>query len=340
MQTPRNNWRMRLAVLAAVIAVAFFVVFGARGAQAPAAQPAGESAPRRDAPALWVVRDRDTTIWLFGTFHILDGNSDWFSGEIREAFDSARELVLEADIPANPALLAARTQPLIRRYAVDPAGRPISGRLTAEQNRVLDAALGAIGIQRGSYDRMEPWFINMTLAKALGRRAGAGIEGGAEAVLRRAAGQRMRFHALETIEDQFRLFDGLAEEGQLAQLRTMLDNWEAIGSQLSRMLSVWKRGDAELLDRILNSGLRQDPSLRRVLLEDRNRAWAEWIARRLERPGTVFMAVGAGHLVGPDSVQAVLRQRGVESARVSTGGSRLGYPPCRSRNEDRCVQQR
>jgi uncharacterized protein YbaP (TraB family) len=340
MQTPRNNWRMRLAVLAAVIVAVFFVVFGARGAQAPAVQPAPEAERREGGPALWVVRDRDTTIWLFGTFHIMDESEDWFAGEIKDAFDGSQELVLEADIPIDAAALAARTQPLIRRYAVDPQGRTISARLTAEQNRVLDAALETVGVRPGSYDRMEPWFINMNLARALGRRAGAGIEGGAETVLRRAAGRRMRFRALETMEDQFRLFDGLPEEGQLAQLRTMLDNWEAIGTQLPRMLSVWKRGDAELLDRILNAGLRQDPGLRRALLEDRNRAWAAWVARRLERPGTVFMAVGAGHLVGADSVQSLLRERGIEAARVPTGEARRTWPPCRRRSDDRCVQRR
>jgi len=190
---------------------------------------------------------------------------------------------------------------------------------------------------------MEPWFINMNLARALGRRIGATIEGGAEAVLRRQ-GRHMRFRALETVEDQFKLFDSLPEEGQLAQLKLMLDNWEAIGSQLPRMLNVWRRGDAEGLDRILNDGLRSDPAVRGALLEARNRAWAEWIARRLERPGTVFLAVGAGHLVGGDSVQTFLAQRGIRSARVaahvSRGEPRPAFPPCRTRVDDRCIQPR
>jgi uncharacterized protein YbaP (TraB family) len=178
----------------------------------------------------------------------------------------------------------------------------------------------------------------MTLAKALGQRIGARFEDGAEVVLRRAAGRRMEFHALETVEEQLRLFDTLPEEGQFAQLQMMLDNWDAIGTQLPRMLNVWKRGDAEGLDRILNAGMRNDPALRRTLLENRNRAWAEWIARRLERPGTAFVAVGAGHLVGTDSVQTFLNARGIHSARVLSGGAHRIYPPCNSRADDRCKQ--
>lgn len=335
MRTPRNDWRLRLAVLAVIAIAVFFVVFAARAAQA--AQP---PAPADANPALWVVRDADTIIYLFGTFHIMDGRTDWFDDEVRGAFDRSSELVLEADIPSDPARVTAQMQPLIDRYAVHPQGRTISSRLTEKQRLVLDQVLGTVGVATGSFERMEPWFINMNLARALGQRIGASVTSGAEAVLRRAAGRRMKFHALETVEDQFRLFDALPEEGQLAQLKAMLDNWDAIGTQLPRMLAVWKRGDAEGLDRILNAGFRADPGLRKALLEDRNRAWAEWIARRLERPGTVFMAVGAGHLVGPDSVQTVLLQQGIPSARVPAGQARRTYPTCRTPTEDRCIQRR
>jgi uncharacterized protein YbaP (TraB family) len=49
----------------------------------------------------------------------------------------------------------------------------------------------------------------------------------------------------------------------------------------------------------------------------RNARWASWIANRLKTPGTVFVAVGAGHLSGPDSVQSQLASLGVKSARVN-----------------------
>lgn len=305
-------------------------------AQPPAAAPASADAD----PALWVVRDEDTIIYLFGTFHLVDSSTDWFNDEVREAFDRSRELVLEVDMPTDPTRAETQLQPLIRRYAIDGKGRTISSRLTPDQNRLLNEALSTIGIASGSYDRMEPWFINMMMTRVLGKRMGAGIESGADSVLRRAAGRRMRFQALEKAEDQFRMFDSLPEESQLAQLKLMLDNWDALGSQLPRMLNVWKRGDAEGLDRILNAGLRGDPRLRRALLEDRNRAWVEWIVRRLERPGMVFMAVGAGHLVGSDSVQTLLEQRGITSTRVPNAEARRSYPRCRTKSDDRCSQQR
>jgi uncharacterized protein YbaP (TraB family) len=53
------------------------------------------------------------------------------------------------------------------------------------------------------------------------------------------------------------------------------------------------------------------------LLVDRNVNWAEWIDTRLDKPGVVFMGVGAGHLGGSDSVQAILAKRGIKSARIA-----------------------
>ena len=94
-------------------------------AQAPA--PAGRraapaAAPLPDAdPALWVVRDADTTIYLFGTFHLLDGRP-WFNDEVKTAFDASDELVMEAILPEDPAAL----QPMVLRYAIDPSGRTLS----------------------------------------------------------------------------------------------------------------------------------------------------------------------------------------------------------------------
>jgi uncharacterized protein YbaP (TraB family) len=61
----------------------------------------------------------------------------------------------------------------------------------------------------------------------------------------------------------------------------------------------------------------QSPEAHRRLFSSRNANWAKWIGRRMEQPGTVFMAVGTGHLVGADSVQAQLAAAGIASARVN-----------------------
>jgi uncharacterized protein YbaP (TraB family) len=79
---------------------------------------------------------------------------------------------------------------------------------------------------------------------------------------------------------------------------------------------LWASGDTDRLAAQLNEDLRTTPRLAQLLLTDRNARWADWIAARLDKPGTVFVAVGAGHLAGSDSVQAMLAKKGLRAERV------------------------
>jgi uncharacterized protein YbaP (TraB family) len=267
-------------------------------------------------PAMWVVRDEDTTIYLFGTFHLLDGKTNWFNDEIRQAFDSSQELVFEIDMPTNQQEIAQKMGPLVLQYALDKKGRTISSRLSPEQNNKLKEALSTMGAPATAFDRFEPWFVNMTLSAASAQKQGLTGSNGAEEVLRRAAeGRNMKLGAVETLEAQIRMFDSMPEEQQLAQLKETLDDLGAKDDTLPRMLEAWNAGDVKGLEQVVHEGMK-DPQMRRVLLENRNKAWADWIKQRLASPGTVFMAVGAGHLVGPDSVQTFLQRLGIGTDRV------------------------
>jgi uncharacterized protein YbaP (TraB family) len=295
---------MKKLLLAALMALAC--------TPALAAEP---TAPRTDAdPALWVVRDDDTTIYLFGTFHLLDERRDWFNDEVRAAFDRSAELVLEAKMPENPADL----EPLIRRYAIDPDGRRLSQRLSAEQNQALGAALTGAGVPAAAFDMFEPWFASMTLSTLASQRLGITGEHGPEAALASAARERgMAVAELEGFEFQLRMFDGMPEAQQLSGLGAAIRSFETIPTQLAPLLAAWSEGDLDRFVAIMNAGYEQDPEGYRMIFTDRNRTWAEWIDQRLDRPGTVFMAVGAGHLAGRDSVQHFLAQRGIAAERVA-----------------------
>jgi len=268
-------------------------------------------------PALWVVRDEDTTIYLFGTVHLLDGKVDWFNEEVKEAFDKSQELVFEVVLPEDQAELAQSMGPLVMKYAIDPQGRTLSSRLTPEQNKKFNDALATIGAPAGAFDRFEPWFASMSLTAVSAQKLGLKEEHGAEQVLKRAARARnMTLGQVETLEGQIQMLDSMPEEQQLQQLRETLDNLDEVDKLMPRLVAAWNSGNPEALDEVMNEGLREYPELRKVLLGNRNKAWAEWIDQRLDKPGTVFMAVGAGHLAGPDSVQTFLAQRGIQSARV------------------------
>lgn len=293
------------------------LVFMSAPAFAQAPPPAAPApAPLPDAnPAVWAVRDADTIIYLFGTFHLLDGRP-WFNDEVRTAFDASDELVMEAVLPENPASL----QPLILRYAVDPQGRTLSSRLDAAQNAALGRALTAAGVPPAAFDRFEPWFAAMTLAVLGAQRLGISGEAGPETVLTAAAQARhMPIGELEGFELQLQLLDGMPEALQVAQLSEALEQNDEIAAKLAPMLAAWSAGDVERLAALLNEeedDSAQDRQLHALLFTTRNANWARWIEERMARPGTVFVAVGAGHLAGPDSVQAALAAHGLRATRV------------------------
>lgn len=281
---------------------------------AACAAPAVAQAPLPDAnPALWVVKDQDTTIYLFGTFHMLDGKRDWFNDEVKTAFDASQEVVLEAKMPENPAEL----KPLVAKYAVDPTGRKLSDKLTPALKAKYEKGMASIGIPAQAFEPLEPWFATMTLGAIGTQKLGLKPEHGPETIITAAAKQSGKpVGELEGFEQQFKIFDTMPEAEQIVFFEQTLDGFSKMGETLTPMLNAWSSGDTDKLVKIMNESIADNPRLYDALFTSRNSKWADWIQARMGKPGTVFMAVGAGHLAGKDSVQAILAQRGIKSARV------------------------
>lgn len=303
----------KLIMAAALAAVSAPTLSYAQAVEsAPAQAQAAAARPDAD-PALWVVRDEDTTIYLFGTFHMLDGSRDWFNDEVREAFDRSDELVLEF----NDELDAATVQPLVQRYAVDPNGRTLSQRLPAEVTARLDAELVERGYPAGALEAYEPWFATMTLVSLSAQQLGFTGEHGPETALTAAARARnIPIGGVETLESQMQMLDGVPEETQIEQLVQTIATIDDAGETFAAMHDAWSTGDEAALFAIVTRSTGTDSPTYKAYLVDRNARWTDWLAERMARPGTVFVAVGAAHLVGPDSVQAMLARRGHSSLRV------------------------
>jgi len=145
----------------------------------------------------------------------------------------------------------------------------------------------------------------------MGLKADAGVEKRLE-----ASYSGKPISGLETVEQQLGYFDGLSEESQRAFLVGVLDDPDGARGEFQAMLDAWRRGDVAKIAETFDSEKTMTPELREVLMTRRNRAWAEWVRKRLDQPGTVMVAVGAGHLAGRDSVQAMLAARGLKAERV------------------------
>ncbi|GAA4002917.1 TraB/GumN family protein [Sphingomonas humi] len=228
-------------------------------------------------PALWVVSDADTIIYLFGTIHTHDGVAHWFDHAVRRAFDSSSTLVLETLIPTQPVRVAA------------PAGSGLAvARATLQSARTVG---------------LSPQF-------------------GADQVLARAAGAIGKpILGLESFDEQLRMYQSLpsparpaAPAAAAAQAPSPDQN---VAPYLRTMVDRWNQGDSQPIEAVVGAVRAQSPEAYQRLFADRNAAWAKWIEARLKQPGTVFVAVGTGHLVGSDSVQANLAADGIRSARVN-----------------------
>ena len=82
------------------------------------------------------------------------------------------------------------------------------------------------------------------------------------------------------------------------------------------MLKAWAKGDVEQISRTFDQELTGSPELKDALIKRRNASWSKWIEQRMTQPGAVMIAVGAGHLAGPDSVISLLKRDGYRVTRL------------------------
>ena len=246
---------------------------------APSAAPA--------APAMFVVRDADTTIYLFGTFHALDGQAEWLNSQVRDAFEQSNELVLETVIPERPQALQAT--PGFRGPSVTPSAS---------------------------------FLATTRMAISAGRSQGMQVGNGADMVLKHLAeAEGKPVEGLETLQLQLDMFNKMpaapavparASAGQ-AGGDNQMDNLSKV---MTDMQAAWKRGDQSVFVHMLEQLKTASPETYRMMFTERNERWDDWIRARMQAPGTVFVAVGAGHLAGHDSLLVRLAERGIPSRRV------------------------
>ncbi|MFN3553559.1 MAG: TraB/GumN family protein [Novosphingobium meiothermophilum] len=298
-----------IALSALALAVPSGIPAQARPAKAaPALQQAPAAQPLR--PALWKVADADTTIYLFGTVHALPKGLVWFEGAVAQAFAASDELVMEIpDVSPDAQARAALSRGTLR-------GETLRSLMDEQSRAAYEALLARLNIRPETYDGLEPWLAAISLAVLPYAQAGYLAQDGAEATLGTAAkAQNKARNALESVEYQIAMFADLPRAAQLRFLDATVRDFSAASGVIARMTEVWGKGDTEALGRLLNAQM-TDADLAEALLYQRNRNWASWIRQRLDRPGTVFVAVGAGHLAGADSVQDALDRLGITAQRV------------------------
>ena len=297
-----------------LVASAFLFAAEAQAQEAPAATAVAAPAPRAvgDGPPLWVIRDADSTVYLFGTIHMLKPGTAWGSDKVDAAFDSASEVWFEVVNPDDQAALA----PIMGQYGLSP-GTPLSSLLTADELTRLDAVARTLGATAAQMDPMRPWLAAMMVGSAPLTRAGFDPAQGVELNLRSravAAGKTVR--GFETIDQQIGGLARMSEAGQLTYLRHYLSSDSMAAPAMERAITGWVAGDLDIVaDFARQNGKDISAEAHQIFLAGRNADWASQIQTLLTGSGTSFIAVGAAHLVGDDSLPAQLESRGVRVVR-------------------------
>jgi uncharacterized protein YbaP (TraB family) len=262
-------------------------------------------------PALWMVKRGEATIYLFGTVHALPANVNWLHGAVEQAFKNSNSLVTEI-IEKSPEDM----RKIVFEKAILPEGKLLRDDLPESTRRVFEKALKNSGLPVESFDHFRPWYAAVALSTLPLMKSGFDPANGVDSKLSAMAQAEGRPHeALETAEYQLGLFNTLPIDLQKSYLKEVATGAPHIASDLGAMIAAWKAGNAPRLAKLMNAD-EKDARLAETLLIGRNRNWAGWIKDRLGKPGTVFVAVGAGHLAGRGSVQDQLKAMGITAIRV------------------------
>lgn len=308
--------RFAAGLLAALAASAVLAAApGVAHAEQTAPASAVASIPRAEGagPPLWVVKDADSTVYLFGTVHYLRPGTAWGSDKADAAFAAADQFWVEVADQDDPSVVAAVAQ----QHGVTP-DRPLSSILSAGDFAAFDKAAQGIGANGAALDAYRPWLAAFMVAGTAPMQAGYRPEAGADKTLMdRARAEGKTIHGFETADRQLRLIAGMSEEAQIAYLNNYVRNGGQIVPKLDQTVAAWLKGDvAEVgrLNRLDTRDVHED--IHRAALVVRNADWTDQIETMMQGSGSAFVAVGVAHLADQDSIIDMLTARGFTVERL------------------------
>ncbi|WP_394693387.1 TraB/GumN family protein [Hyphobacterium sp.] len=263
-------------------------------------------------PTLWHIQDEDSDVYVFGTVHILRPGIEWQTEEVMAAFDAADTVYFEA--PVNDPEQASAMQQAVFANAMNPAGVTLSSLVSDETWASIEEFAPQVGFSAAQLESLRPWIATVQLSVGFIVASGYNPESGVEATLwpmANDAGKTLAY--FETVEEQIGFFANLPQEVEVRLLEETMAEFEQSPDQIDTLVTSWANGDQAAIDDVMNGQMREDaPEVHDVIIVQRNQRWVEDIETILEGSGTVFIAVGSGHLPGEQGVISLLRDRGIE----------------------------
>jgi hypothetical protein len=267
-------------------------------------------------PAMWRLKDANSEIVLFGTFHILPPSTQWKTQAFADAMARTETTITEADV-SSPAAQAALAR-LVQQYGVNPPGVTLSSLLGDERAKSFAAAAEKLGLPMAALESYRPWLAMLTLSVTAMQKAGFDPNSGVDkSVLAIAAQEKDSLQYFEDPEDQIIALTKLDGPEMLASIDDTLAQLADFDAYMKSVLEAWRTGDLETIDSEMLREMRAEaPNAFDALFIERNSVWTNRIDQLMKGEGDYFIAVGAGHLVGEDSVIDLLAERGYVAERI------------------------
>ena len=259
-------------------------------------------------PPVWVVRDADSEIVLFGSVHILPPGLNWEPPELMRALAAADDLWFEIPVDVSTDSETSRIAAEAGMLAADQSLFKLLGPKGAAQ---LARVAALYAVSPVVLDRLQPWLAEIALAGGAYRKAGADAASGVEKTISAAARPQAQRHAFETPAEQVAILAHAPRNEQIASLRQTMQEMETKPDQFATLVKAWVDGDMAGLDREAIAEMRKAaPTLFRTLVTERNIRWTKALDDRMKGHGHTVVVVGVGHLIGPGGVPARLRALG------------------------------
>jgi uncharacterized protein YbaP (TraB family) len=266
---------------------------------------------------LWSVKTAKATIYLLGSLHFLKSDSYPLDKNIEAAYRDCKKVVFEADIDGAK---DPRFQSKLVSLGLYPAGKTLQQNISKETYGLLEKKATAIGITMAQLNPLKPWLCASAISGLELMKMGFDPNYGVDVYFFDKAkkdGKEMLF--LETLEFQMKLFTELGSKEGDALLRQTLKDLEVIETMLPDIVGAWKTGDAARLGSIMTMSFQGLPDIYNRFVAQRNKAWVSTIERLIAQGGIAMVLVGAGHLVGPDNLLQLLKEKGYTIEQVGSG---------------------
>ena len=257
---------------------------------------------------LWRAVWRDSTVYLLGSVHLLKPDIYPLSEAMERAFVDSSKLVLEVNLDS---LNSPDAQQTMLAKALLPEGKTLNEILSPATYQAVRQKVEALGLDIEALKRMKPWFLSLSLVAMKMQQLGYDAQHGVDRhFFERARKAKKDVLGLETADFQLNLLDSLPARSQEESLLQTLKELDQFETEFEQIMRAWAAGQEKQLNDLLLQSFKEYPDIYAKLISERNRNWLPKIESYFQGGSKTLVVVGAAHLVGPDGVVELLKQKG------------------------------